>query len=82
MVLVDGAACAYLERGGRKLLTFPAAQDHPEWVAELAQFVRSGRVRRLQVESVDGISAATSAWADQLREVGFAEGYKGLTLGT
>lgn len=82
VVLVDGAACAYLERGGRKLLTFPAAQDHPEWVAELAQFVRSGRVRRLQVESVDGISAATSAWADQLREVGFAEGYKGLTLGT
>ena len=36
VVLVDGHACAYLEKGGRSLLTFPAAADHPRWVQALA----------------------------------------------
>lgn len=81
VVLVDGEACAYLERGGRSLLTFPAAPRHPEWVAELATLVRDGRVRRLRIEKVDGSSAASSTWAGALADVGFVEGYKGLTLG-
>jgi ATP-dependent Lhr-like helicase len=81
VVLVDGHACAYLERGGKKLLTFPSAADHPDWPAVLAGLVGSGRARRLRIESVDGTSAASGAWADALRAVGFVDGYKGLSLG-
>jgi len=81
VVIVDGDACAYLERGGRSLLTFPASTGHPEWVEALATLVGSGRVRRLRVESIDGAAAVSSAWSEPLRRVGFVEGYKGLTLG-
>jgi ATP-dependent Lhr-like helicase len=81
VVLVEGEACAYLERGGRRLLTFPAAVEHPDWTEALATLVRDGRARRLSIESVDGDSAATSGWAPALRAAGFAEGYRGLTLG-
>ena len=80
-VLVDGEACAYVEKGGRSLLTFPAASEHPEWVATLASLVHDGRVRRLRIESVNGGSAASSEWAGALLSAGFVEGYKGLTLG-
>jgi ATP-dependent Lhr-like helicase len=82
VVLIDGAACAYLERGGRKVLTFPAAADHPEWPEVLGSLVDAGRVRRLRIESIDGQSAAVSPWSDSLRSHGFSEGYKGLTKGT
>ena len=89
VVLVDGEACAYLERGGRRLLTFPAAGEAdadaerpPAWIDALAGLVQGGRVRRLRIERVDGASAAASPWSDPLRRAGFADGYKGLTLGT
>jgi ATP-dependent helicase Lhr and Lhr-like helicase len=80
-VLIDGEACVYLERGGKRVLTFPAAASHPEWPRVLGSLVGSGRVRRLRIETIDGQSAAVSPWADGLREHGFAEGYKGLTKG-
>jgi ATP-dependent Lhr-like helicase len=81
VVLVDGDACAYLERGGRRLLTFPAAEQHPEWPTSLRGVVDSGRVRRLRIESIDGDPAAVSARSDALRGAGFADGYKGLSYG-
>ncbi|MEI2696905.1 MAG: hypothetical protein V9E94_00695 [Microthrixaceae bacterium] len=80
-MLVDGWACAYLERGGRRLLTFPAADDDTRWVGALADMVHRGRVRRLRVERIDDGSAESSPWADALRAVGFIDGYKGLSLG-
>ncbi len=81
VVIVGGHACAYLERGGKKLLSFPAAADHPDWVRHLAGLVTSGRVRRLRIESIDGASAAAGEWSDALRGAGFVDGYKGLSLG-
>lgn len=81
VVMVDGMACAYLERGGRRLLTFPAATDHTGWVAALADLVRSGRVQRLRVERIDDDPASSSPWGEALRAVGFADGYRGLSLG-
>jgi len=81
VVIVDGDACAYLEKGGRSLLTFPAASGRGEWVDVLSTMVTGGRVRRLRIESIDGGSATSSPWADALRCAGFVEGYKGLTLG-
>jgi ATP-dependent helicase Lhr and Lhr-like helicase len=82
VVMVGGEACAYLERGGRRLLTFPAAADHPAWVEVLAGLVDDGRVRRLRIEAIDAVPAATSGHADALRAAGFADGYKGLTRGS
>ena len=35
VVLVDGEPVAFLERGGRSLVTFPAAADHPDWAESL-----------------------------------------------
>jgi ATP-dependent Lhr-like helicase len=80
VVVVGGQACAYLERGGRRLLTFPSCRDRPEWSAALAALVRRDRLRRLQIERVDDHRAAESPHADALRAVGFVDGYKGLTL--
>ncbi len=80
VIAVGGRACAYLERGGRSLLTFPAAADHPGWVQALADLVSAARVRRLRVEKIDGESARSSDWAANLLSVGFSDGYKGLAL--
>jgi ATP-dependent Lhr-like helicase len=79
VVLVDGEPAAYLERGGRTLLTFPAAADGA-WVDGLVSLVKERRLPRLVVQKVDGEPAATSPHADALRAAGFADGYRGLTL--
>jgi ATP-dependent Lhr-like helicase len=81
VVLCGGEAAAYVERGGRSLLTFPAASDCPGWADALAGLVRSQRVRRLRIEQIDGARVAASPHARALKDVGFADGYKGLTLG-
>ena len=81
VVLVDGDACAYLERGGRRLLTFPAASEHTEWPELLRGVVQSGRVRRLRIEAINGEPAAVATVSDALRGAGFADGYKGLSYG-
>ncbi|MFZ4519792.1 MAG: Lhr family helicase [Microthrixaceae bacterium] len=80
VVISDGEACAYVERGGKGLLTFPAADRHPGWAATLAGLVRGGPLRRLRLERIDGAPAASSPHAGALAAVGFVEGYKGLTL--
>ena len=82
VVLIDGTACAYLERGGTSVLTFPGAAEHERWPSVLAELVRTGRVRRLRVQSVDGVSVASSPAVDELTAAGFVDGYKGMTLGT
>lgn len=81
VVLIDGDACAYLERGGRKVLTFPPAAQHPDWPGGLGSLVDSGRVRRLQLSSIDGEPAAVSVWAEAFLEAGFVDGYRGLVKG-
>jgi ATP-dependent Lhr-like helicase len=79
VVLVDGELAAYVERGGRGILTFgevPAS----EWAAALVDAHKAGRLGRLTVERVDDEPARTSPVADALRAAGFTDGYKGLTL--
>ena len=79
VVLVDGRPAAYLERGGRTLLTFEAAADGT-WVDGLVSLVKERRLTRLVVQKIDGEPASTSPHADALRTAGFADGYRGLTL--
>ncbi|HEX7443702.1 MAG TPA: DEAD/DEAH box helicase, partial [Acidimicrobiales bacterium] len=80
VVLVAGEPVAELERGGRSLSTFPAADHHPHWAEGLARLVKDGRVRKLEIAKIDGAPAGESPVADHLRAAGFVEGYKGLIL--
>ncbi|MEX1171735.1 MAG: DEAD/DEAH box helicase, partial [Chloroflexota bacterium] len=83
IVLVDGAAALYLERGGSTLQTLPAA-DEPDVAAAavrgLAALVGSGRVRELVIRKVDGLPVAESPFRAALVDGGFVVGYRGLTL--
>ena len=81
VVLVDGEAVLYLERGGRGLLSL---RDEPERLRPaldaLAAWVRADRTRRLAVERVDGAPVFGSPLEAALRELGFQEGLRALTL--
>jgi ATP-dependent Lhr-like helicase len=81
VVLVDGEVAVFVERGGRRLVTFEAATRSDRWVDGLVALVKEGRVRRLVIGHIDGDSAATSPYASVLRAHGFADGYRGLSLG-
>ncbi len=80
VVLVDGRPIVYLERGGRQVITFPAAASCPGWIDALASLVTSRRVSSLDLHKIDGQPSRESAWADPLRSAGFRDGYRGLVL--
>ncbi len=80
VVLVDGQAVAYLERGGHSLVTFPAASEHPGWPRALAALVSRGRMRKVEITKVDGEEVGASPWATVLRDAGFGDSYRGLVL--
>jgi hypothetical protein len=42
--------------------------------------VKDGRLRRIELRRIDGTPAVESPHAERLREAGFVEGYRGLTL--
>jgi ATP-dependent helicase Lhr and Lhr-like helicase len=78
VVLIDGRAAAFLERGARSLVTFdaPAAQ----WVDALASLVKDGRLRKIDLLRIDAAPSGDSTHADALHQAGFVDGYRGLTL--
>jgi ATP-dependent Lhr-like helicase len=92
VVLVGGEPALYLERGGRSLLTLPALAgergeavpggriDPDVAVGALAELVRSGRVKSLQIERVDGARVAESPLRVALESAGFRRGYRGWIL--
>jgi ATP-dependent Lhr-like helicase len=80
VVLADGAAAAYLERGARSVVTFGDAAADGRWIGALVDLVKDGRVPKLELARVDGVAARESPWADHLRELGFVDGYKGLVM--
>ncbi len=83
VVLVDGVATLYLERGGATLQTLPAADD-PETATigarALGALVADGRLRELVIRRVDGEDVAGSPFRALLSEAGFVAGYRGLVL--
>jgi ATP-dependent Lhr-like helicase len=79
VVLVDGVCAAYLERGGKGLLTFNAVPVE-RFAEAIVTAHKEGRLPRVQLERIDDEPARTSPAADALRAAGFADGYKGLTL--
>jgi ATP-dependent Lhr-like helicase len=92
VVLVDGECAAYLERGGKGLVTFASARETPgsgaagdddvaAWAEALVEAHKQGRLPRIRIERIDDAPARTSPHAAALRAAGFGDGYKGLTLG-
>ena len=84
VVLVDGECVAYLERGGRTLLTFRARRHRRR--SRRCGSTRSSRRTRKAGSAGCRSSASTtsrprtSAHAPLPAAAGFADGYKGLTL--
>jgi ATP-dependent Lhr-like helicase len=76
VVLLDGEAALYVERGGRSLV--PLREPEPEWLrpalAALVAHVEAGGVDRLAVERFDGVPVVGSEWLELLVEAGFLAG--------
>jgi ATP-dependent Lhr-like helicase len=83
VVLVDGVAALYVERGGKTLQTLPAFDD-PDVAAAavpaLRRLIGEGRDRELVVTKVDGLPVGQSPHRDALLRAGFVAGYRGLVL--
>jgi ATP-dependent Lhr-like helicase len=82
VVLVSGDPIVYLERGGRALQTLVAAGDAriEAALSALVDHVRTGAIKRVGLEKVDGESAMTSPLGPALLALGFQEGPRRLTL--
>jgi len=86
VVIADGALALYLDRGGRRALTFPGAEPS----LEARRLERAARALRglfrqrgrasLRIEEIDGEPAPRSAHAAAFLAAGFRAGYKGLSL--
>jgi len=76
VVLVDGEAVLFVERGGRSLV--PLREPDPEWLrpalASLVAHVRSGGAKRLAVERFDGVPVIETEAMSLLVESGFLAG--------
>jgi ATP-dependent helicase Lhr and Lhr-like helicase len=84
VVMVDGRAALYLERGGRGLVTLPDAHD-PEVLHRAAEALPGlvapgGPLRELRLERVDRGPVADSPLAEVLRDAGFRASYRGYLL--
>ncbi len=83
VVLVDGVAALYVDRGGGSLQVLPAADD-PEVGAAAAGALRAlaveGRAREVVITRVDGQPVGASAFRELLIAAGFGPGYRGLIL--
>lgn len=81
VVLVDGELSLYLERGGRSALAFTDDEAVLQAAARhLAETARRRRLDTLTVEQVNGEFVYGTAVGRALREAGFVESPKGLTL--
>ncbi|MFN8035307.1 MAG: DEAD/DEAH box helicase [Acidimicrobiia bacterium] len=78
VVMVDGELVAFLERGGRTLLTFPSTVEPAAWIDALTGLVKDGRIRTLELRHVDGTPARESPLAEPLRAAGFQDVPRGL----
>lgn len=83
VITVDGLAVLYVEKGARKVLTFPAFAD-PEVAAlaaaALVAMADRAKGRMLQLGEVDGQAANLHESAVIFKEAGFREDYTGLMV--
>jgi ATP-dependent Lhr-like helicase len=67
------------EENATEEISEPDDAARQRWEA-LAEQVRSGRIRRVALERVDGQPVTGSDWAQLLLELGFRQGPRALTL--
>ncbi len=79
VVLVDGRPAVLVERGGRSLVTFPAAREDDRWADAVVGLATAGRVRKVEIGKVDGVPVHDTPWVAVLRDAGFVDEPKGLT---
>ena len=86
VVLRDGVSIAWYDRRSHHLVTFPHTLDDRTWAEALADLVRAGRLRKVEVRKVDGEPLATSPHVAEItaaaKAAGFTDGYRGLTFHT
>jgi ATP-dependent Lhr-like helicase len=83
VVLVDGVAALYLDRGGSSLQTLPAFDDPAVATAALGALrtlLADGSRRELVVGRVDGEPVGRSPWYETMLKSGFVQGYRGLVM--
>ena len=80
VVLHDGVPVVELERGGRSLVTFPAAMESDAWIGAIQGLVKDGRLRKLEIAKVDGQPIRETPFAARLEAAGFSAGYRGMTF--
>ena len=81
-MLVDGELALFVERGGRKILSFPEVEDEGALVAAveaLRKVSEGSRSRILRVERIDDEPARSSPLAAVFAKAGFKPDYRGLT---
>ena len=80
LVLIrQGRVLAWFDRRSHHLVMFPAGAGDTVWASALADLVRTGRERSVEVRKVDG-GEIPEAVGKALRSAGFADGYRGLVL--
>jgi ATP-dependent Lhr-like helicase len=83
VVLVDGLAALYLDRGGSSLQTLAPFDDPAVATAALGglnSLLADGRLRELVISRVDGEPVGSSSWYETLLRGGFMPGYRGVVL--
>ncbi|MBN9189734.1 MAG: ATP-dependent helicase [Microbacterium sp.] len=81
VVLVDGALVLYLERGGKSALAFTEDDELLAAAArDLAATARARRLDTLTIEQVNGAFVFGTPAGRVLRDAGFVEATRGLTL--
>jgi ATP-dependent helicase Lhr and Lhr-like helicase len=80
VVLVGAEPACYVEASGKGLQTFASGERLRTALVALADAVRGGRVRRLELERVDGEPVIGSAVEPVLMELGFRAGPRRLSL--
>jgi ATP-dependent helicase Lhr and Lhr-like helicase len=83
-VLRDGVPLAWYDRRSFHLVTFPATFDDPSWTEALADQVRAGRLRKVELRKVDGDALTASPVGTEVaaaaKAAGFTDGYRGLVF--
>ncbi len=80
VVLVGAEPACYVEAAGKGLVTFTTGEPLRAALVALADAVRAGRARRLELERVDGEPVLGSALESVLVELGFRAGPRRLVL--
>ena len=81
VVLVDGECVLFIERGGRTVVAFSDDAEVLELAARsVAAMVARGGVRKLAVETVNGLFVLGTPLGIALRSAGFGETPRGLRL--